>query len=258
MKLTVLVENTTKKDNISAEHGLSLYIETGSHKILFDMGQTDMFAKNAKELGISIEDVDIAIISHGHYDHGGGLKPFLELNKKAPVYINQNAFLPYYNNAQKYIGLDTSLKNDPRLIYTKDFWRISDGLCLYSHNEKKPNNSFGNFGLTKKIEDRFVPDDFKHEQYLLIEENGKRILLSGCSHKSIIDIVDWTLPDVLVGGFHFSKMPLDDELKKAAIKIGSYKTSYYTCHCTGIEQFEFMKKYIKDLYYISSGNEYLI
>jgi len=258
MKLTVLTENTSNKEGIYAEHGLSLYIETGSIKLLFDMGQTDLFAKNAETLGIDLKAVDIAIISHGHYDHGGGLETFFKLNEKAPVYINQNAFGPHYNGTQKYIGLDVSLKDNPRLIYTKDFFRISDSLCLFSYNEKERKNSFESFGLMKKSGNDFVPDDFCHEQYLLIEENSKRIVISGCSHKGIIDIVDWTKPDVLVGGFHFSKMPLGDELKSAAEKLNSYKTAYYTCHCTGTDQFNFMKNYIKELKYISCGEKYSI
>ena len=79
MKIIALLENTTKHANIGCEHGLSLYIDTGSHKILFDMGQSDLFYENAKKLGVDLSLVDIAIISHGHNDHGGGLKTFLEI-----------------------------------------------------------------------------------------------------------------------------------------------------------------------------------
>ena len=117
MKITVLAENTAVSNDFGAEHGLSLLIESDGKKILFDMGQTDLFASNASLLGINLSDVDIAVLSHGHYDHGGGLKKFLEANTKAPVYINKHAFEPHYNGAEKYIGLDTSLSRNPRLIY---------------------------------------------------------------------------------------------------------------------------------------------
>ena len=90
MKLTVLTENTSRY-GLPAEHGLSLYIEANGRKMLFDMGQTGLFAENAQALGIDLSLVEFAVISHGHYDHGGGLKRFLEMNSKAPVYISSRA-----------------------------------------------------------------------------------------------------------------------------------------------------------------------
>lgn len=73
MKLWVLMENTASNSSFFCEHGLSFYMETAGHKILFDMGQSGNFVKNAKKMGLHLCDVDIAILSHGHYDHGGGL-----------------------------------------------------------------------------------------------------------------------------------------------------------------------------------------
>lgn len=81
IKIIVLLENTTKSANLKCKHGLSLYIETESHKILFDFGPNDLFLKNAEVLGVDIAAVDMAVISHGHVDHCGGLKYFLEKNK---------------------------------------------------------------------------------------------------------------------------------------------------------------------------------
>ena len=94
MRITVLLENTPSSDSVTAEHGLRLFIETENAKILFDMGQTDAFANNARVLGIDLSSADLAVLSHGHYDHGGGLTKFLELNRTAPVYLSPHAFEP--------------------------------------------------------------------------------------------------------------------------------------------------------------------
>ncbi len=253
MKITALTENTAKNSSFECEHGLSLYIETAKCKILFDAGQTDMFTRNADKLGIDLSQIDFAILSHGHYDHSGGLITFLEINKTAPVYLSKYAFAPHYNGTEKYIGMDPSLKRNPRLIYTEDYTKIADGITLHSCNNETIHYNLGSFGLNVKCCNKYLPDDFRHEQYLLIEEDGKKVLISGCSHKGVLNIVKWFEPDVLIGGFHFSKLPLDEKLKEYALYLDSFSTLYYTCHCTGTEQYEFMKKYMGKLNYLSTG-----
>ncbi len=254
MRITALAENTTKAEDFDTEHGLSLYIETAQHKILFDIGQSDLFLTNAEKLGINLEDVDIAVLSHGHYDHSGGLKKFLEINKTAPVYLSTYAFDPHLNGSEKYIGMDISLRGNSRLIYVEDSLVIDDELSLFSQNRKDKLYDLGSFGLNTLENGVLVPDDFRHEHYLLIKEKGKTVLISGCSHKGILDIARWFEPDVLVGGFHFSKLPLDHTLKKYASILGSCNTHFYTCHCTGVPQYEFMLQYMKNLSYLSTAD----
>lgn len=253
MKITVLTENTLHDERLSAEHGLSLFIETESKRILFDMGQTALFSDNAEKLGVDLSAADIAVISHGHYDHGGGLEKFLEANVNAPVYLSKYAFEPHYNGTEKYIGLDIKLKDNPRLIFTDETAVIGEGLTLLSCNGNTRNHDLGSFGLNMEQNGELVPDDFRHEQYLLVEEQGRRVLISGCSHKGIMDICDWFKPDVLIGGFHFSKLPLDENLKEYALFLNSFDTEFYTCHCTGTEQYGFMKRFMKRLSYLSTG-----
>ena len=255
MKITCLLENTTASSAtaIGAEHGLSLHIETEALHILFDMGQTDLFARNAEVLGIDLALVDVAVLSHGHYDHGGGLSTFLRINKTAPVYLTDTAFLPHYNGSQKYIGLDTSLAEHPRLRRINGDTDLGNGLTLFTRGSRPRNHSLGSFGLTERVGDTFIPDDFRHEQYLLIEEKGKRILLSGCSHTGILDIVEWFAPHVLVGGFHVSKMSPGKELAALGEALAAHNTEYYTCHCTGIEQFAFLRARMPRLRYLAGG-----
>ena len=170
------------------------------------MGQTNLFEENAEKLGLDLSDIDIAVLSHGHYDHGGGLARFLQLNSKSKVYLNKHAFEPHYNG-NKYIGLDISLKDNDRLVFTDDIFEIDENLTLYSCNDSPKTYDLGSFGLDMIQNNERMPDDFRHEHYLLIRENGKKILISGCSHKGIMNIAEWFKPDILVGGFHFSKLP---------------------------------------------------
>lgn len=258
LKIIVLAENTSEYKNLGCEHGLSLYIETAKHRILFDTGQSELFSINAKKLGVDLSKVDIAILSHGHYDHGGGLKNFLNINKTAPVYINKNAFGAFYNGAEKYIGLCDELKKADRLIITDDMVVIDDELSLSTCNSRPKFYDLGSFGLNKLVDGKFIPDDFLHEQYLYINDNNKKVLISGCSHKGILNIVNWFDVDVIIGGFHFSKLPLDEKLKEYANYLSGFKTEFYTCHCTGLEQYEFMKQYLDNLDYLSTGKTFII
>ncbi|MBQ3061211.1 MAG: MBL fold metallo-hydrolase [Lachnospiraceae bacterium] len=264
MKITVLVENTTTHDNIETEHGLSLYIEANDQKILFDAGQSSMFARNAQKLDIDLSQVDMCVLSHGHYDHGGGLRTFLEINDKAKIYMNEYAFDAHYNGTEKYIGLDKELLNRvERIVMVGDKLELEEGLKLYSCNDKTRKNNLrnpsllGGLGLTVLENGEFKDEDFRHEQYLLIEEGNKKVLISGCSHKGIVDIVNWFNPDVLVGGFHFMKLSSDkdkDVLMDAGSKLMEHKTMYYTCHCTGCEQYEFLKDIMNEqLEYVGAG-----
>jgi len=96
MIIKTLVENTALSKNFGSEHGLSLYIEANSRKILFDVGASELFLENAKKLNVDICEVDYLIISHGHYDHGGGLRAFLRENTKAEIFLHRLAFEKYY------------------------------------------------------------------------------------------------------------------------------------------------------------------
>ncbi len=251
MKLTVLTENTACAPSLIAEHGLSLYIEANGRRILFDMGQSDAFAENARQLGVDLSKVDTAVLSHGHYDHGGGIRIFLQRNSHAPVYVSRAAFGAHYNGTAKYIGLDKMLRTEPRLIFAAEIQPLGDGLTLYNMSDAPYRHKIQPFGLMVGRDRRLVPEDFRHEQYLLLEEDGCRILISGCSHRGIGNIMAWFHPDVLIGGFHFMKLDPTAEtdrsmLDAAAAELLSYPTMYYTGHCTGEEQFAYLKAKMGD------------
>ncbi len=262
MKIHVLMENTTVDPALTAEHGLSLFVETRRHKVLFDAGQTGAFADNARRMDVDLRDVDVVVLSHGHYDHGGGLRYFLELNDRAPVYLSRHAFTPHFNGSEKYIGLDRTLEGCERLVSVGDALRIDEELTLYSCNQSKRIAPLESFGLTVRTRGALTPDDFRHEQYLLVRDGERKILFSGCSHKGILNIANWFRPDILVGGFHFTKLNPDDPedgkcLERVARELSRFPTKYYTGHCTGIRQYQFLKQIMGDqLEYFSTGQTF--
>ena len=274
MRIIALVENTSARPELIAEHALSLYIESNGYKILFDMGASDAFVRNAKVLGIDLNAVDFAVLSHGHYDHGGGLTAFIEVNDHAPVYVSRYAFEPHFNKIGNDIGIspDVCEQFGERLILTEDYCRLNDAMELFSCNDRELAFPIDPFGLScihsegqgtlsdcsSCEQQSTIPEDFRHEQYLLIQENNKSILISGCSHKGVKNLVSWFSPDVLVGGFHFFKIPLassgKQRLSAAAEYLNGFPTEYITCHCTGVEQFEYLATQMSRLRYLSAGD----
>jgi 7,8-dihydropterin-6-yl-methyl-4-(beta-D-ribofuranosyl)aminobenzene 5'-phosphate synthase len=263
MKITVLTENTTQLPDFRTEHGLSLFIETGGHRILFDTGQSDLFLENADKLGIDLRTADIAVISHGHYDHGGGLSAFMQINDHAPVYLSRYAFEEHLNRGGKYIGLDPALADSPRITMLSGSLRIADGVELFSGIGCSPVRPIETDGLSMRHGDSVLPEDFRHELYMLVTENSRRILFSGCSHRGILNIVNGFSPDVLVGGFHFMNLDLDengkDVLNRTAEELLRFQTVFYTCHCTGRPQYDFLKEQMGSrLHYLSCGQTAVI
>lgn len=258
MKIYALMENTPYEPEFAAEHGLSLYIETDRHKILFDTGASGAFADNAKLLGVDLSQVELAVLSHDHYDHGGGIARFLEVNDHAPMYLSKYAFGERYDALGMYIGLDHKLAECGRLRFVEDYLELDDQLSLWSCNDRQGAYPLDSAGLLEERDGVRKPDVFCHEQYLMIRENGKKVLISGCSHKGILNIMDWLEPDVLIGGFHFMKQEITPQgnpvLDQAAGALLEHKTAYYTCHCTGQAPFDYLKKQMGErLQYLASG-----
>lgn len=264
MKITVLIENTTRDNSLVNEHGISLYIETSRDVILFDSGQSGNIILNARKLGVDLGRVNFAVLSHGHYDHSGGFMRFLEANDHAKLYMNKDVFGNHLNRKGKYIGVDPKLRVSQCVVFTGNEYRIKDGLTLYTCNDRELKYPIDSAGLSIKTDGVTRPDVFRHEHYLLIEDEGKRVVISGCSHKGILNIVNWFEPDYLIGGFHFMDINVDTavgrkRLEDAAEELLGYDTKYYTGHCTGMEQYEYMKNIMGNrLEYIYTGKSFEI
>ena len=294
MRIINLVENTEGASGCGVEHGLCFYIETEKHKLLMDTGQTGLLLENAEKLGIDLTKVDTVVLSHGHYDHGGGILPFAKINPTAKIYVPEAAFGEYYSmnkdGEPHYIGLAKEIQELPQVVKVSakasleakpeakpeaseeakaadGIYRIDDELALFSGIGSEHVIPSTNQRLKKKTEDGFVQDDFAHEQCLVISEGVKKVLLSGCAHHGILNIMDRYCelfgeePDFVISGFHMMKKHnySDEDINMiidTALALRQYKTVFYTGHCTGVEPYNAMKKLMgNQLHYVHSGDE---
>lgn len=257
MKVITLVENSCGNENCTAEHGLSIYIETEKHKLLLDTGQTDAIVKNAEVLGIDPSAVDTVILSHGHYDHSGGILPFSKLNHTAQIIMQKSAAEPHFNG-ERYIGIDKAILDLPNVRLIEGDVQLDDELFLFSRITGRRCYPQGNQKLSCVKNGEKVCDDFYHEQCLVITQNSKRWLLSGCAHNGILNILDRygklfdSYPDFVITGFHMMKREGEHtEEEKALIiqtaqELSQLDTVFYSGHCTGIPAFEMMKEIMGD------------
>ena len=260
MRIRVLVDDSSEYGGPAGEHGLSLYIESNGDTILFDTGQSDMFVRNAETMGIDLSKVGSAVISHGHYDHGGGLRTFLRINEHAPVYIQRRAFEPHLSlrsdGDYADIGIDQELMTDKRIVLTNGRTKVSENTLLFCDLENEYPPSRNNRNLFMRVNGNILHDDFQHEQNLLICENDKTALIVGCAHRGIENIVKKAkeilgkYPDTVVGGLHLHKLSDDEEgLSKIdclAKRLSETGSLYLTCHCTGTTAYEHMKTVLGD------------
>lgn len=262
MRIVTLIENLVYNQGLLAEHGLCLYIETGHRKILFDTGQSGNFLTNAKNLGIDITDIDTVVISHGHYDHTGGLYPFLRVNHKANVYIKKEAFNPKFNGTEKFIGIvyEPSLLTG-RVAYVTQITEIDEGIYILPDIPiKNPlDTHFHNFKVSMPT--GFENDEFNDELFLAIRNGQEISIVSSCSHRGITNMMDaaitcFGLPiNQIIGGFHIKNCRAG-QLEVIELYLDRFSIkSIGVCHCTGIEKYAELACHFKSkVFYNYTGN----
>lgn len=259
LKITALAENNSEEyENLKEEFGFSAYIENGKDKIIFDTGKAGEFLNNASKLDIDLNEANALVLSHAHYDHCGGLLKYFDVfgSEGKTLYIKNNFFdyfdNKYYHDAvgQKldftdgtpgyfFVGIDFNEKDlgerDVMIEYLDtDSIRIGDNITLYGNfipsNDPK---------MVVKKDDQYITDIFEEEVTLAIDTNEGLVIISGCSHNGILNMVN-TIQEktgrevyAVIGGFHL----LDATEEKIQNTIDRFKEldieKIGLSHCTG-------------------------
>ena len=174
MKAKVLVDNITK-NQWKAEWGLSIYIEYNGHRILLDTGTTEAFAENADQMGVRLEDVEFGVLSHAHYDHSDGLGEFFKRNPTAKFYLQKSAEENCYSRKnflfKKYIGIRRGYLETykDRIVYADGDLEVIPGVTLLAHRTPGLSGVGKKAGMYVRKNGRWRPDDFSHEQSLVLD-----------------------------------------------------------------------------------------
>jgi 7,8-dihydropterin-6-yl-methyl-4-(beta-D-ribofuranosyl)aminobenzene 5'-phosphate synthase len=279
MEVIALVENTglSNRKDLRTEHGLSLFISFKDRRILFDTGISGNFHLNAQKLNVNTAKVTLAVISHHHFDHGGGLATFLEANHQAKVYLRNSSTEQFYLNifglVKRRIGLDETLfqLHSQRFVHVSQFSEIAPDVFILTKIAKKHATPKGNRhlfigdGSSKRL------DDFEHELILVIRQSTGLVVFTGCSHHGILNMLDAVLEHfpgqaikALFGGFHLIDFPLINSMAgcKADIEaLGKAILKYpieniFTGHCTGIKAYQILKEVMGEkLEYFATGEK---
>ncbi len=270
VKIVTLIEDTAEGSGLLAEHGVSFWIEYGEHKILFDTGQTGILMRNAEILGINLTETDAIVISHGHYDHTGGLEPVLNVATKAKVYIHPDALDKKYHYAgvsSRSIGITGGSKkvlvshaDKNPIIWTKGPTEVVPG--FFVSGQVPRTNSFEVEEQDFFIDDHGAePDELNDDQAVYFNTEDGLVVIFGCAHAGIINTLDYitkttglTTVNTIMGGFHLigsGKAKISkviDNLERFGVRNIS------PGHCTGSEAaMEFRKQYPKHCFMCSVG-----
>jgi 7,8-dihydropterin-6-yl-methyl-4-(beta-D-ribofuranosyl)aminobenzene 5'-phosphate synthase len=248
LTITTLIENSPGEHHgLKTEHGLCFHIATGSHQILFDTGQSGAIAHNAAKLRIDLAGLDQVVLSHGHYDHSGGLRALTDITRRFTLTLGQGFFAEKYGdrgNAREYLGNDF---DEAFLAARGVSWEylagglreIAPGVHAVSsfprtHADEKINPRF-----KIKTPDGYQDDPFDDEVLLALDSSKGLVVVLGCSHpgvKNLLDAVRKRLNKpiyAILGGTHLVEATPDSLEKTLAYLLAQNIQVIGVSHCTG-------------------------
>ena len=247
--LSILVENTVSQEDLRSEHGLSICLETPLGNVLWDTGQSSLFLENAQKMGVEIGKVSYVALSHGHYDHTGGLSAILMLNPHTSIFGHPDIFIQRFVKTCdhgcfiKPIG-SSVIKEFVRarckaLVLSSQPSEIIPGVFLTGEIPRttKCEDTGGNFFLDVECT---VRDPIMDDQALFFETSHGIVVLLGCAHSGVINTINHVakLTDkdsiyAVIGGMHLLSAS-DERLEETAHVLEKYDVQMICpCHCTG-------------------------
>ncbi|MBN1398873.1 MAG: MBL fold metallo-hydrolase [Bacteroidetes bacterium] len=257
--IKILVDNKAE-DGLLKEHGFSAWIEAYGRKILFDTGQGNALAKNSEFLKCDLSLADILILSHGHYDHTGGMAYVLKQNPDIKIFCHPKIGTIRYSIREGANPKDISMPEEIRSV----FFGLSAGQIKQID---KPESISGNIGLSgfiprkDPLEDTggpfFLdpagkqPDIIEDDMALWINSDNGLIIITGCCHSGLINTIEYILKisgqkkiHAVIGGFHLANASaLRLEATCEALQKWNAE-QIIACHCTGDEAAAFLRKKI--------------
>lgn len=274
MKVTALIENTTPDAGLRCEHGLALYIEQDGWRCLLDAGASAAGLENAPDLGVDLSKADAAVLSHGHYDHSGGFPAFFACNDHAPLYLRPQAVEESWqvrkDGEQKYLGVPLALREQrDRLRFITDPTEIHPGVWLLPHTTPGLEKRGEKVAMYRQGPDGLHPDDFAHEQTMVVVHGEELAVFSSCSHAgadTVVEEVQAAFPGKSVraffGGFHLmgaggaTTLGVRPEKAQALGErlLALDVQEIWTGHCTGRPAFDLLVPILGDrLHYLTTG-----
>lgn len=250
LSVTILMENGPGRDpGLRCEHGLSLHLAYGGRTLLFDTGPGDGFLGNAERLGIDLSGVEALVLSHGHYDHTGGVLPFLDRFGGRPVWCGEGFFEPKYGkkgDPPSYDVLGNGFsRNDleSRGAEIREVRGQGAEICPGVHAVRGFDRSFEGDVVSPRYVLRsggsYLQDRFEDETALVFETGGGLVMIVGCSHPGIGNMVSTVrerfgeAPAALIGGTHLLHAD-EARLKRIAGLFGELGIGFLGLnHCTG-------------------------
>ena len=256
MIITTVVENSAGENKeLKSEHGLSFLIEDNGFKILFDTGQSGIILDNMKALGKDVSDLDYLMISHGHYDHAGGM-PFLisQLASRTRIFLGAGFFDEKYRKTEEgYIDRGVSFGADElqNLEMVEDTLETEDFVIFRGFDAINDFEFIPDKFVIRKADGTYVPDGFEDEIALGMRYKDGIILIVGCSHIGIVNIMTavaeqgYKLRGV-IGGSHLVNASAE-RVRKTMDYVNSLNLDLVSfCHCSGADNIETMKREIKN------------